>query len=63
MVNIKEFPGKIKSFAFKCKRVWLVLKKPTKKEFQQVAKVSALGILVLGFFGFLISMIMKIFIE
>jgi protein transport protein SEC61 subunit gamma-like protein len=51
----------IKSFYQKCKRVWLVLKKPSKSEFEQIAKVSAIGILILGALGFLISLIMKIF--
>jgi len=52
-----------KSFFLKCKRVWHVLKKPTKKEFETIAKVSALGILALGVLGFLISIIMKLFIK
>jgi protein transport protein SEC61 subunit gamma-like protein len=54
---------KLKTFIGQCKRVWLVLKKPTRKEFEMVAKVSAIGILIIGFFGFLISIIMKIFIK
>jgi protein transport protein SEC61 subunit gamma-like protein len=49
---------KIISFLLKCKRVWHALKKPTKQEFLKIAKVSAVGILVLGFFGFLISLLM-----
>jgi len=52
---------KAKSFLLKCKRVWQVLKKPSKKEFELTAKVSAIGIGILGFLGFLIAMIMKIF--
>ena len=50
-----------KSFFMKCKRVWLALKKPTKEEFKTITKVSALGIAVIGFFGFLISIILKAF--
>jgi protein transport protein SEC61 subunit gamma-like protein len=50
-----------KPFFKKCKRVWLVLKKPTKVEFQTTAKVSAIGIALLGVLGFLISIIMKMF--
>lgn len=53
--------GKLKSFFLQCKRVWLVLRKPTKKEFSTVAKVSAIGILILGFLGFLMSIILGIF--
>jgi len=49
-------------FVKKCKRVWLIMKKPTKKEFNLTTKVTALGILALGVVGFLISIIMKIFI-
>ncbi len=52
----------LKSFAAKCKRVWMVLKKPTKETFLQVAKVSAVGILIIGFIGFAISLIMKLFV-
>ncbi|HEB47302.1 MAG TPA: protein translocase SEC61 complex subunit gamma, partial [Candidatus Pacearchaeota archaeon] len=37
-------------------------KKPTRKEFESVAKISAIGILILGALGFLISIIMKSFI-
>jgi len=58
-----KFVTPTKSFFLKCKRVWHVLKKPTKKEFETIAKVSALGILVLGVLGFIISMLMKIFIK
>lgn len=53
--------GKTKSFLLKCKRVWQVLKKPTKKEFQLTAKVSAIGIGILGLLGFLISLVMNFF--
>jgi protein transport protein SEC61 subunit gamma-like protein len=50
-----------KSFLLKCKRVWQVLKKPTKKEFELTAKVSAVGIAVLGLLGFLISLVLSLF--
>ena len=53
----------LKSFFEKCKRVWMVLKKPTKDEFLKVAKVSAVGIMIIGFLGFVISIIMSIFIR
>ena len=51
-----------KTFFIKCKRVWHSLKKPTRKEFEQITKVSAIGILILGVLGFLVSIIMKMFI-
>jgi protein transport protein SEC61 subunit gamma-like protein len=52
---------KLNSFILKCKRVWMVLKKPTKEEFLKVAKVSAAGIGVIGILGFVISIVMGIF--
>ena len=51
-----------KSFFFKSKRVWHVLKKPTKEEFLQVTKISAIGILIVGVLGFAISILMNLFI-
>jgi len=59
---MNEFTQQIKSFFFKSKRVWHVLKKPTRKEFATITKVSAIGILIIGAGGFLISIVMKIFI-
>ena len=53
----------LKSFIVKSKRVWLALKKPTRKEFEMVTKVSALGILALGTIGFLISIVIKAFFK
>ena len=55
--------SKIKSFAIQCKRVWFALKKPTKEEFLKVAKVAAVGIVLLGFIGFAISLFMKLFVK
>jgi protein transport protein SEC61 subunit gamma and related proteins len=60
MAKLKIFVS-LGSFIAKCKRVWMVLKKPTKDEFTKVAKVSAVGILIIGAIGFIISLIMKIF--
>ena len=59
---MNEIAQQLKSFFFKSKRVWHVLKKPTKKEFLTITKVSAIGILIIGVGGFIISIIMKIFI-
>jgi protein transport protein SEC61 subunit gamma-like protein len=50
------------SFFVKCKRVWQALKKPSRKEFETIAKVSALGILLLGAIGFLVSILMGFFV-
>ncbi|MBU0467413.1 MAG: protein translocase SEC61 complex subunit gamma [Nanoarchaeota archaeon] len=58
---VKKIVSSTKSFIIKCKRVWYALKKPSRKEYEQVAKISAIGIAVLGVIGFVISMIMKLF--
>ena len=50
----------LKAFVAKSKRVWLVLKKPSRKEFEMVAKVSAIGVLLLGVIGFLVSILIKL---
>ncbi len=52
---------RIKEFLAKCVRVWHILKKPTSKEFKLVSKISALGVLVIGLLGFLISLLMTFF--
>ncbi len=52
---------KIKSFVIQSIRVWHILKKPTAAEFKTVAKVSAIGILILGAIGFIIADIIKFF--
>ena len=53
---------KIKAFIAKSKRVWLILKKPTRKEYEMVAKVSAIGIAALGVAGFIIAIFMNLFV-
>ena len=62
MAKLNEKFSNLKGFALKCKRVWLVLKKPSRKEYEMVAKISAIGIGIIGLGGFVISLVMKIFI-
>ena len=64
MMNQKfsEIKSATKSFFVKCARVWHILKKPTMIEFQTVAKISALGILIVGALGFVISYFVNLFI-
>ena len=59
---MKKLLNSTKAFLVKCKRVWHVLKKPTRKEFETITKVSTIGILALGLLGFLISIVMKMFV-
>ena len=42
------------------KRVWRLLKRPTMAEFKTIAKVTAIGLLIVGAFGFVISLAVKI---
>lgn len=49
--------SKLKRFYLESRRVLTVTKKPTKDEFKIIVKVSGLGILAIGFVGFLISAI------
>ena len=51
---------KLTSFFIQSKRVWHILKKPTFDEFKAIAKVAAIGMLILGAGGFIIGDIMKL---
>lgn len=51
---------KLNSFVLECKRVLTVTKKPTGTEFKTIAKVTGLGILVIGLLGFLVNMIKQL---
>ena len=57
------FRIKSKSFFIQCKRVWHILRKPSRKEFETTAKISAIGILVIGALGFLIAIIMSYLVK
>jgi len=52
-----------KVFLSKCIRVWKVLRKPSRQEFLTVAKVSAVGILVVGLVGFIVATIIRFFLK
>jgi protein translocase SEC61 complex gamma subunit len=52
--------GKISSFLVQSKRVWQILRKPSYSEFKVVAKISAIGMLILGALGFFIADGMRI---
>jgi len=51
---------KLQSFFVQSKRVWHILRKPTGDEYKAIAKVSALGILVIGAGGFAIADLIKL---
>ncbi|HLD02483.1 MAG TPA: protein translocase SEC61 complex subunit gamma, partial [Candidatus Nanoarchaeia archaeon] len=43
---------RFKSFVAQCVRVFRLTKKPTPDEFKTILKVSGIGILLIGFIGF-----------
>jgi protein transport protein SEC61 subunit gamma-like protein len=49
----------ILGFIKQCNRVWYILRKPSKKEFTTIAKVSVIGLGLIGLIGFVISLLMK----
>lgn len=49
---------KISSAVTQYKRVWRLLKKPSKQEFFTISKVTGIGLVVVGLVGFLIALIM-----
>ena len=51
--------NKFKKFIKECVRVVKVTKKPSNMEFKTIVKVSAIGMLAIGFMGFLILIIFK----
>jgi protein transport protein SEC61 subunit gamma-like protein len=50
----------IKEFLLKCSRVWTLTRKPTKEEIKTIAIASGLGMLLLGFIGLIVSVIIRI---
>jgi len=54
--------GKLKDFWVQCKRVMRVTKKPNKEEYWTIVKVSGLGILIIGFIGFILQLINQLIV-
>ena len=48
----------LKSFIKQMLRVWHLMKRPSKKEWTTIAKVSAIGLGLIGLIGFIIALIM-----
>ena len=48
---------KLKEFYHECRRVIKIMKKPTKIELKTIIKVSAISILIIGFIGFIIDLL------
>jgi len=52
---------KLKDFGVECRRVLRVTKKPNKEEFKTIVKISGIGMAVIGFLGFFITLIRELF--
>lgn len=62
----KLFPRlmwKLKRFSKECLRVLRVTKKPDKEEFTTIAKVTGLGMLIIGLIGFIIYLIREVLVR
>lgn len=62
MSSVASWPKAFRSYVKECHRVLKVTKKPNAVEFKTIVKVSAAGMLLIGFIGFLVQMA-KIFIS
>lgn len=51
--------ARIRSFYIQSTRVWHLLRKPTKEEVVSISKISAIGMLLIGVIGFVISDLIK----
>lgn len=59
---VKKIARQLVSQYNKYLRVWRLLRKPTMTEFKTISKVTAIGLLIIGALGFVISVAMKMFI-
>ncbi len=57
---IKNLFVRAKSFILECVRVWKVTRKPSKDEFMTIVKVTGMGMLIIGFIGFVINMLWRL---
>ena len=59
----RGFIRKARDFGKECIRVLKVTKKPDNAEFKTIVKMSALGMFILGFIGFVIQLTKQIIIN
>jgi protein transport protein SEC61 subunit gamma-like protein len=58
-----ELWNKLKEFSTECVRVLRITKRPDKEEFLTIVKVSGMGILVIGFIGFVFHILNQLLIT
>lgn len=59
-MDVASWPGRFKAYCTECYRVLRITKKPTSEEFKTIFKVSGIGMLVIGFIGFIITLIREL---
>jgi protein transport protein SEC61 subunit gamma-like protein len=59
-MDVKSWPGRLKKYSNECVRVLKITQKPSTMEFKTIVKVSGLGMLVVGFIGFVIVMVKEL---
>jgi len=53
----------MREFIQNCKRLFQVARKPDRDEYFQVAKITGLGIILIGMLGFIIMFVASFFTE
>ncbi len=53
---------KLKTFIEECKRVLRVTKRPDSNEFKTILKISGIGVLLIGFIGFMLFLIREMLV-
>jgi protein transport protein SEC61 subunit gamma-like protein len=59
-MDVKSWPGRLKNYSNECVRVLKITQKPSTMEFKTIVKVAGLGMLVVGFIGFVIVMVKEL---
>ena len=59
-MDVASWPGRIKAYLAECLRVLKITKKPTNEEFKTIFKVSGIGMLLIGFVGFIVLLIKEL---
>ena len=54
-MDFKKYLIKLKSFIKECTRVLKITKKPTTEEYKSIVKVTAIGLVIIGLVGFIIT--------
>lgn len=50
----QSWVGKAKRYIMECRRVLRITQKPSQEEFKTIVKITGIGMLAIGFIGFLV---------